>query len=84
MIFRGAPQARTAVGLGLTVVIGLLCAALAVPSRVGAIAGVGPHETVDITTSTKRPDTPAALGFAATYRNPTDPGPPTRPHSSGL
>lgn len=72
---------RASAGLGLAAMLGLLCAGLTVPSRAGAIAGVGPHETVDITTSTERPNTSATLGFAATYRNPTDPNadpPPLR------
>ena len=51
----------------------VLGAAAVMPAGAAAIPVTGPHETVDITTSTTQPDSPAGLTYAATYRNPTNP-----------
>jgi hypothetical protein len=61
----GRPGTCVAVIVGL---VGLLCPAVA-----GAIPGSGPHETVDITGTTTRPNTSTGLNWYATYRNPTNP-----------
>jgi hypothetical protein len=44
------------------------------PADAVAIPGSGPHETVDITLTTRQVNTSAGLTYAATYRNPSDPG----------
>lgn len=62
---------RSGCSLAAACLLLLLC--LLWPARAGAIPASGPHETVDITFSTTHPGTPAALTYAATYRNPADP-----------
>src|SRR2546421_12114942 len=55
---------------------------LALPAGAWAIPGSGPHETVDVTTSTKQPNISAGFGYAATYHaagNP-DADPPALRH----
>ncbi len=46
-------------------------AALLMPAMARASTVSGPHETVQITTTTKRPGTSAGFGYAATYRGGT-------------
>jgi hypothetical protein len=50
-----------------------LALAVFVPSSAGAIPGTGPHETVDITITTKRPNASTGLNWYAQYRNPANP-----------
>src|SRR5205807_3211235 len=57
----------------LPMLVLMLGAAVVMPAGAAAIPVTGPHETVDITTSTTQPDSPAGLTYVATYRNPTHP-----------
>ncbi|MEA2398216.1 MAG: hypothetical protein QOK25_1772 [Thermoleophilaceae bacterium] len=43
------------------------------PSAAGAIPASGPHETVEMSSSTTRPSASAALGYAARYHSASDP-----------
>jgi hypothetical protein len=58
-IVRGALAALT---------LGLLC-----PTAANAIPASGPHETVDMSSSTTRPSSSAGLGYSARYHSATDP-----------
>ena len=43
------------------------------PAAAPAVPGSGPHATVDITATTKRPGASTGLNWEATFRNPADP-----------
>jgi hypothetical protein len=47
--------------------------ALGLPAHASARPASGPHETVNITTSTTKPASAAGFTYAATYRNPANP-----------
>jgi hypothetical protein len=50
-----------------------LCLGWLGPAAASALPASGAHETVDISSSTTRPSTSAALGYAARYHSATDP-----------
>jgi hypothetical protein len=51
----------------------ILTGVLLVPEPARPIPGSGPHVTVDITATTKRPNTSTGLNWRATFRNPENP-----------